>query len=69
MSYENSNKFDSHFSNQVNTKAITDQKSSGRCWMFTGMNVLRNKAITRFPLPLNPPRLDEVKQLIASAKG
>lgn len=26
-------------------------------------------AITRFPLPLNPPRLDEVQQLIANAKG
>ena len=23
---------DTHFSNQVKTKGITDQKSSGRCW-------------------------------------
>ena len=32
---------DTHFSHQVKTKGITDQKSSGRCWLFTGLNVLR----------------------------
>lgn len=51
MNYENATAFDSHFSNQVNTVALTDQKSSGRCWMFTGMNVLRNKAIREHNLP------------------
>ena len=40
VNYENSTKFDAHFSHKVESKAITDQKSSGRCWMFTGMNVL-----------------------------
>ena len=33
------------FSNSVPSKGITDQKSSGRCWLFTGMNVLRAKMI------------------------
>jgi len=51
LNYENSTAFDSHFSNRVESKAITDQKSSGRCWMFTGMNVLRNKAIREHHLP------------------
>ena len=53
MNYENANKFDSHFSHQVKSSAITDQESSGRCWMFTGMNVMRNKAIRKFDLPEN----------------
>ena len=51
MNYENATKFDSHFSNRVVSKAVTDQKSSGRCWMFTGMNVLRNQAIRKHNLP------------------
>ncbi len=50
LNYENANSFDSHFSNRVESKAVTDQKSSGRCWMFTGMNVMRNKAIRKFHL-------------------
>ena len=48
---DNSTAFDDHFSNKVNSKAITDQKSSGRCWMFTGMNVMRSKAIVKHNLP------------------
>ena len=51
LNYENATAFDSHFSNRVESKAVTDQKSSGRCWMFTGMNVLRNKAIRQHNLP------------------
>lgn len=49
--YDNATVFDVHFSNQVPSKAITDQESSGRCWMFTGMNVLRSKAIRKYNLP------------------
>ena len=49
--YDNNTAFDAHFSNQVPSKAITDQASSGRCWMFTGMNVLRAKAIAKYNLP------------------
>ncbi len=41
---------DTHFSHQVKTKGITDQRSSGRCWLFTGLNVLRAKMITKHEL-------------------
>ncbi|MFI3287181.1 MAG: C1 family peptidase [Rikenellaceae bacterium] len=30
---------------------ITDQQSSGRCWMFTSMNVIRPQLIEKFNLP------------------
>ena len=42
---------DTHFSNRVITKGITNQKKSGRCWLFTGLNVLRAKMITKHNLP------------------
>lgn len=38
---------DTHFSHRVDSKGITDQESSGRCWLFTGFNVLRAKAMAR----------------------
>ncbi len=41
---------DTHFKYQVKTKGITDQKSSGRCWLFTGLNVLRAKMIAKHDL-------------------
>lgn len=41
---------DTHFSHRVKTKGITNQKSSGRCWLFTGLNVLRAKMIERHEL-------------------
>lgn len=41
---------DTHFSDVVKTKGITDQKSSGRCWLFTGLNVLRAKMIVKHDL-------------------
>ena len=41
---ENAAMIDTQFSDKVDTKAITDQKSSGRCWLFTGLNVLRAAA-------------------------
>lgn len=44
------NKFDDHFSHKVETKGITDQKSSGRCWLFTGLNVLRSQAMAKHDL-------------------
>ena len=45
------NKFDDHFSHKVETKGITNQKSSGRCWLFTGLNVLRSQAMRDHKLP------------------
>ena len=50
---DNNTAFDTYFSHRVNSKAITNQKSSGRCWMFTGMNVMRAKAISKYNLPAN----------------
>ena len=48
---ENAAMIDTHFSDKVTTKGITDQKSSGRCWLFTGLNVLRAKMIDKYALP------------------
>ncbi len=48
---DNKNNFDKHFSHRVPSKGITDQHSSGRCWLFTGLNMLRSQAINQFDLP------------------
>lgn len=37
----NAGPLDTQFSIETPRQSITDQKSSGRCWMFSGMNVLR----------------------------
>ena len=37
----NAGAVDTHFSVETLQQSITDQKSSGRCWMFSGLNVLR----------------------------
>lgn len=47
----NKNNFDTHFSHKVKSKGITDQKSSGRCWLFTGLNVLRSQMMAQHNLP------------------
>lgn len=41
---------DTRFTYEVKTVGRTDQKSSGRCWLFTGLNVLRAKMIARHNL-------------------
>ncbi|MBR0078391.1 MAG: aminopeptidase, partial [Bacteroidales bacterium] len=51
VNHDNAGAFDTYFSHRVPSQAVTDQKSSGRCWMFTGMNVLRAKAIAKYDLP------------------
>ena len=48
---DNAAMIDTHFSDRVKTKGITDQQSSGRCWLFTGLNVLRAKMIDKYELP------------------
>ena len=48
---DNAAMIDTHFSDRVRTKGITDQQSSGRCWLFTGLNVLRAKMIDKYELP------------------
>lgn len=41
---------DTHFSHKVVSRGITDQQSSGRCWLFTGLNVLRSQMIQQYQL-------------------
>lgn len=36
---------DGNFSHKIKTKGITNQRSSGRCWMFAGLNMMRPKVI------------------------
>ncbi|MGA9121466.1 MAG: C1 family peptidase, partial [Bacteroidota bacterium] len=38
------NAIDTYFSNRLKDENITNQKSSGRCWMFSGLNTLRPSA-------------------------
>ena len=46
----NNSAYDTHFSNEVKSQGITDQQKSGRCWLFSGLNVLRAKMIQRYNL-------------------
>ena len=39
---QNAGALDTWFSVETKKQSITDQKSSGRCWMFSGFNVLRS---------------------------
>ncbi len=47
---DNMSMIDTHFTYEVKTKGITDQKSSGRCWLFSGLNVLRARMIDKHDL-------------------
>lgn len=51
LNQENLKELDTHFSIKVNSKGITNQKSSGRCWLFTGLNVMRAEMIDKYKLP------------------
>ncbi|MBQ2172204.1 MAG: C1 family peptidase [Bacteroidales bacterium] len=50
LSTDNLAMIDTHFSDEVVTRGRTDQKSSGRCWLFTGLNVLRARMIQKHHL-------------------
>jgi bleomycin hydrolase len=41
---------DGDFKYKVDVRGITNQESSGRCWMFTGLNVLRPKVQDNFKI-------------------
>jgi len=43
-------KTDHLFKYRVKTSGITNQKQSGRCWMFTGLNVLRPKVMAHYDI-------------------
>jgi len=38
------------FNHRIKTKGITNQKSSGRCWLFAGLNIMRPKVIKELKL-------------------
>ncbi|MDE6400636.1 MAG: C1 family peptidase, partial [Muribaculaceae bacterium] len=48
---DNKNLIDNNFSHRVKSKGITNQKSSGRCWLFTGLNVLRAQMMADNDIP------------------
>ncbi|MFA8299762.1 MAG: aminopeptidase C [Hyphomicrobiales bacterium] len=47
---ENYKTVNHYISNRVNVKGITNQKSSGRCWLFTGLNSVRPAVIDQYGL-------------------
>lgn len=47
-SRENEGTSDHYFTYRVDVSGITNQKSSGRCWLFTSLNVFRPKAMRHF---------------------
>jgi len=50
LNRENQGKVDHYFKYKVNVKGITNQQSSGRCWMFTSMNALRPSVMEKYSL-------------------
>ncbi|MDR2129686.1 MAG: C1 family peptidase [Odoribacteraceae bacterium] len=50
LNRERQGKVDHFFKYRVTVKGITDQKSSGRCWMFTSLNVLRPGVMVKYDL-------------------
>lgn len=47
LNRNNVGKTDSYFKYKVKVKGITDQKSSGRCWMYTSLNIFRPVVIDK----------------------
>lgn len=47
---ENDEAINHFFTNQVKSAGITNQKSSGRCWLYTGLNTLRPKVQEKYNL-------------------
>lgn len=50
LNREMQGKIDHYFKYRVDVKGITNQYSSGRCWMFTSMNVLRPLVMKKYNL-------------------
>lgn len=51
LNQENRAGINDRFTYKVASKGVTDQKSSGRCWLFSGLNVLRAQAMKQHNLP------------------
>ncbi|PLX23018.1 MAG: hypothetical protein C0599_05050 [Salinivirgaceae bacterium] len=50
LSRKNLSGIEHNFKYKVDVKGISDQKSSGRCWLFTSLNVIRPKVIQKYDL-------------------
>lgn len=50
QNFENRGKTDFYFSHKVKVSGITDQKSSGRCWLFASLNVMRPRVIEKYKM-------------------
>lgn len=48
LNHDLESKIDHLFKYRVEVKGITNQQSSGRCWMFTSMNVLRPSIMSKY---------------------
>ena len=52
LNWENYSKINHHFSNLIKKELpVTDQKASGRCWGFAGLNLMRLKVVENLDLP------------------
>ena len=47
VNQENAQTPDTYFNVEVKNTGISDQQKSGRCWLFTGTNVLRNRVMRK----------------------
>jgi len=48
---EHAGKIDHNYAVKLEIKGITDQQSTGRCWLFTSLNVLRQRVREKYNLP------------------
>ena len=48
---EEEKKINFHFSLNLDTLPVTDQMASGRCWIFAGCNIIREKVAKKYNIP------------------
>jgi bleomycin hydrolase len=50
LNHGNVGKLNAYFSHKIDIKDISNQKSSGRCWLFTGLNMMRPAVMEKYGL-------------------
>ncbi len=50
LNHELSRKHDPHYTDTLKTGGVTNQKGSGRCWLFAGLNILRPPVVEKYKL-------------------
>lgn len=50
VNLESDANIDTYFSDEVKSKGISNQQSSGRCWLFSGLNVMRARMIDKYDM-------------------